>query len=199
VRGDSRRDLYAKTLALCGLGVLAGAGAVVDYWPVGVRFPAIAPLMDQRAPLVQPIMQSADFQPIESSGALIAEAPLRGRPPVSSSEPAVVYASLPAMGAFSSAFGQAVELNRLPVPEFRAVTRDMPAMHQVYPALPSPGLQLLADRTSSGPADSSDDGFLTGAFKRTGTSIVKTSMKTGVSIFDAVRVVGSAVRRAMPD
>jgi hypothetical protein len=57
----------------------------------------------------------------------------------------------------------------------------------------------LADRASSGPGDSSGDGFLGSAFKRTGTSIVKTSMKTGGSIFGAVRVVGSAVRRVLPD
>ena len=41
MRGDSIRDLYAKTLALLGLGVLAGTGALVDYWPSGVRLPAV--------------------------------------------------------------------------------------------------------------------------------------------------------------
>ena len=33
MRGDSLRDLYAKVIAVVGLGVLAGAGALVDYWP----------------------------------------------------------------------------------------------------------------------------------------------------------------------
>jgi hypothetical protein len=42
VRGDSLRDLYAKTLALLGLGLLAGVGALVDYWPVGVGAPQVA-------------------------------------------------------------------------------------------------------------------------------------------------------------
>ena len=42
MRGDSLRDLYAKTLAVLGLGLLAGAGAVVDYWPVGSPAPEIA-------------------------------------------------------------------------------------------------------------------------------------------------------------
>ena len=42
MRGDSLRDFYAKTLAVLGLGLLAGAGAIVDYWPVGGRLPAIA-------------------------------------------------------------------------------------------------------------------------------------------------------------
>ncbi len=39
VRGDSVRDFYAKTLALIGLGVLAGTGALVDYWPVTSALP----------------------------------------------------------------------------------------------------------------------------------------------------------------
>ena len=198
MRGDSRRDLYAKTLALCGLGVLAGAGAVVDYWPVGVRFPAIAPLVGQPASLMPPISRSAEFAPIESSTDLVVRA-AAAQTPARSSEPAVVYASLPATRALNRGFGEAVELNRLPVPQFVAVSRDIPPMNDVYPELYAPVPQLLADRTSSGPGDSSDDGFLGSAFKRTGTSIVKTSMKTGVSIFGAVRVVGSAVRRVLPD
>jgi hypothetical protein len=41
VRGDSLRDLYAKTLAVLGLGLLAGAGAIVDYWPVNEALPAL--------------------------------------------------------------------------------------------------------------------------------------------------------------
>jgi hypothetical protein len=44
VRGDSVRDLYAKTLAVCGLGLLAGAGALVDYWPVRGDVPAVSPV-----------------------------------------------------------------------------------------------------------------------------------------------------------
>jgi hypothetical protein len=42
VRGDSRQDLYAKFLALAGLGLLAGVGALVDYWPTDVRVPRAA-------------------------------------------------------------------------------------------------------------------------------------------------------------
>src|SRR5262249_25621578 len=39
MRGDSVRDFYAKALALLGLAVLAGTGALVDYWPTGFALP----------------------------------------------------------------------------------------------------------------------------------------------------------------
>ncbi len=42
MRGDSRQDLYAKFLALVALGLLAGMGALVDYWPTDVRVPRAA-------------------------------------------------------------------------------------------------------------------------------------------------------------
>ena len=42
MRGDSLRDLYAKTLALFGLALLAGVGALVDYWPASGALPVVA-------------------------------------------------------------------------------------------------------------------------------------------------------------
>jgi hypothetical protein len=52
---------------------------------------------------------------------------------------------------------------------------------------------VLADvRTESG------ESSLTGVFRRTGSSIVKTGARTGASIFDAVRVVSGVMRRAIP-
>jgi hypothetical protein len=42
MRGDSVRDLYAKALALIGLAVLAGAGALMDYWPVQGTLPVVS-------------------------------------------------------------------------------------------------------------------------------------------------------------
>ena len=41
MRGDSLRDFYAKTLAVLGLGLIAAAGAMVDYWPVSGTLPAV--------------------------------------------------------------------------------------------------------------------------------------------------------------
>jgi hypothetical protein len=47
--------------------------------------------------------------------------------------------------------------------------------------------------------DEDSDSFLTSAAKKTGASIVKTGVKTGASIFDAVRALSGAVRRALPN
>jgi len=73
VRGDSVRDLYAKSLALLGLAVLAGAGALVDYWPVHNDFPAVSfsyslpavqVALDARAALASPLPVPAAPRPV---------------------------------------------------------------------------------------------------------------------------------------
>jgi hypothetical protein len=51
VRGDSLRDLYAKALALLGLGLLGAAGALVDYWPVRGDLPTVASALALPDPL----------------------------------------------------------------------------------------------------------------------------------------------------
>jgi hypothetical protein len=55
-------------------------------------------------------------------------------------------------------------------------------------------------RASLAPVGGNDsgDGLITGAFKKTGSSIVRTGARTGASIFDAMRVVSGVVRRALP-
>jgi len=64
--------------------------------------------------------------------------------------------------------------------------------------MPSP----IATSASSNSSDD-EDGFIAGAFKRTGSTIVRGGVKTGTSVVDAVRVltgaVGGAVRKALPN
>src|SRR5690606_234841 len=71
VRGDSRRDLYAKTLALCGLGLLAGTGALVDYWPVGMKLPLAVtdPAVRPSPPAFLPAVPSAEAVLLASENA----------------------------------------------------------------------------------------------------------------------------------
>lgn len=62
MRGDSLRDLYAKALALLGLGLLGVAGALVDYWPVRGELPAVASVLSLPAP-IQALTNRPDAPP----------------------------------------------------------------------------------------------------------------------------------------
>jgi hypothetical protein len=80
VRGDSLRDFYAKTFVVLGLGVIAGAGALVDYWPTGSDVPAVASVRlpqpairtiapDFRIVIPAPIVRAAVPRPLPVSPA----------------------------------------------------------------------------------------------------------------------------------
>lgn len=56
MRGDSLRDLYAKALALLGLGLLGAAGALVNYWPVRGDLPVVASALVVPDPSIVPIL-----------------------------------------------------------------------------------------------------------------------------------------------
>ena len=202
VRGDSRRDLYSKALALCGLGVLAGTGALVDYWPVGVRFPATASPVVATSVTAESAAASLGDPLVILAGLLDTPGPRTGlqdsafviaAPSLSS----IDYESLPVV-AVGYDVGTAIEVQSLPEPALVYVRNEVPV-------LPGASVHLWAPRSAEfdgafpqAAADSSR-GFITGAFRKTGTSIVRTGVKTGASVAGAVRVVGSMMRRALPD
>jgi hypothetical protein len=203
VRGDSIRDRYAKGLALLGLGMLAGAGAIVDYWPTRGSLPLVPPV--SREPLVAATPGFAD------PFALVvpAPAPVPAAPRV---------ASIPTLrvSLHASVAGRPVTLDaprRSPVPEVpaaRAFVADslvLLASAERVPVISDDAAPSLAEPAEvSSPrsgtpltADDEEDGFLTDAVKRTGASIFKTSAKAGLSVFDAVRSLGGAMKRALPN
>lgn len=204
VRGDSRRDLYAKTLALFGLGVLAGAGAVVDYWPVGVKLSvgesAFAHPVDE---LPGPLAVPDSFAIAEPSGvpegaehsARAAADPVRR----AAAPLRVVYAALPA-DRLEFDLGSPLDLQPLPPPELVLVRNDL-SMASMPVRLTAPdGPSRRADTTAVGAGpQGSGDGFIAGAFRKTGSSIIDAGARTGGSLVGAVRVVGSMFRRALPD
>jgi hypothetical protein len=202
VRGDSLRDLYAKTLALLGLGVLAATGALVDYWPTGVTVPDASSALD--LPALAHALPTADSPSTrlarESSSRTPRRLPVQDRTFV----PAVAYTSLPVAAVSDEGVGERVGLG---APVTRTAMLVTPASFDADNAaadLSDLRLTLApAARTDLEPptlaASADADGFITGAFKKTGTSIVKTSVKTGASIVDAMRVVSGAVRKALPN
>ena len=117
MRGDSLRDFYAKTLAVLGLGLLAGAGALVDYWPVNEELPA--------APAATGLMAAAPVLPSN----LTVEIP---RPVVRAPRPRPVnfiFAasdSLP-LDVMTGANTTAVTLESPPVPDNFILVEAFPA------------------------------------------------------------------------
>jgi hypothetical protein len=217
VRGDSIRDLYAKTLALLVLGALAGTGVLVDYWPVGLSTPAVPSALSVGAaigPLALDAVSTA--VPAAVPAETMAAPPRQGaRHHDAAAGPAVlatrseteIARMLPVAAPDVVGLGPAVWL---PDPEqpaeelvlVAAMAVENPVL-TLEPSAEEPesvatahGARLVPAASAAGVDEG--DGLITGAMKKTGSSILKTGARTGASIFDMVRVVGGMVRRALP-
>ncbi len=201
MRGDSLRDLYAKTLALFGLAMLAGVGALVDYWPASGAMPAVA----------SPVLNTLPHKlPAFAALALSATAAPRSIP-------------RPARGGATSLVGRRsstvppsdVSLDILPsgavVPIADVVALGEPPLPIVTPVVATrvaapeielpPAPEMPFALTPVAPrSDNPSDGFFgsaSSAFKKTGESIVNTTVKTGASIIKAFGFVGGAFKKVI--
>jgi hypothetical protein len=206
--------LYAKTLALVGLGALAMVGALVDYWPTRVPMPAVS-----AAPLAGPDdglqalplgafghMPSARPQPTDVVRLAAVRTPVVTDTDTDTDTSLRTHASRAVLVSrvVDAVAIPAVRLNRPPADDDADGLALDTALDTdgVEVSIQPPDAFLASSHTSLAAVDTSDEGdpgMLTGAFKRTGTSIVRTGVRTGASIFDALRVVSGAVRRALPD
>jgi hypothetical protein len=211
VRGDSLRDLYAKALALVGLGALAMVGALVDYWPTRVPMPAVS-----QASLTSPddglqaipAAALSDMVPATPEPADVVRLAAVRTPVVSetSTEPRRAARAVLVSRGMDAVAIPAIRLTRPPAemieePDALALAAAFDT-DGVELSIQPPDVVLASTHTAlaAGVDTTDEDGSLfTGAFKRTGSSIVRTGVKTGASIFDALRVVSGAVRRALPD
>jgi len=200
VRGDSRQDLYAKTLALLGLGLLAGTGALVDTWPSGPIVPATAGLSLPREfaiarPITAPVDRFAAPQlarvdvpramTAATESTFTSDATIDALP-IGDSIPADAVVALAEPPAAHTLETQAL----IDVPG-----EEIALLEPVFTSTTNAEMRLAAPVSP----DEDSDSFLTSAAKKTGASIVKTGVKTGASIFDAVRALSGAVRRALPN
>jgi hypothetical protein len=206
MRGDSIRDLYAKTLALLGLGVLAGTGALVDYWPSGVRLPLI---------------ESGLAQPVPSLALAVPEGALEPDVPVVPSRPSLRRRVIEAPAVNLATF----------IPEMTAPAFGEPSVQEVSLTLaaarpaglvpvafaPQDSVASLGEEVSlSEPATwtestlamstapvalsvADERGMLSGMVRVTKSSLVATGRKTGASIVGAFRAVSGAVKKAIPN
>ena len=207
MRGDSLRDLYAKVIAVVGLGVLAGAGALVDYWPSGGTLPRVA--TEKGGPAI------AGPLPVAAVGT-VAELPRPGvgrtariqslaaeaaQPSSARTADLNTLASLPLADSIDLTGSAAAALVAPPValqpsvPTSAQEQNDVPVSDDVTAnALTNSPVRLSAVSVS----EDDGEGFIVGAAKKTRDSIVRTSRKTGASIFDAFRFVGGAMKKALP-
>ena len=207
MRGDSIRDLYAKTLALLGLGVLAGTGALVDYWPSGVRLPAV------ESNFAQPefsLALAVPDQPFEPAVRVASTRPSYQRAPLVS--PAINLAELiPETTQFefpepiNRDVIQTVALSRPAalVPVAFAQEESMGPLGEEVSLSEPPdlwtGSTLVMSSAPVAMAEADDRGMISGVVKATKSSLVLTGRKTGASIIGAFRAVSGAVKKALPN
>ncbi len=197
MRGDSLRDFYAKTLAVFGLGLLAGAGAVVDYWPVGSPLPIVASARLPR-PVVQPLTQQLDQKiPTPSfAGAVYVRSTIH--PKNVGSARFLTAGSVSATSQTSPAVSEPVPDVTLPTAEPQSS-----AVFTSFPSGTSPDFALasLTPTSDATPAT----GVIGGALRKTKESLVRASAVTGSTIAvtgstiaDALKGVGGAFRKVTP-
>jgi hypothetical protein len=197
MRGDSLRDFYAKTIALCGLGLLAGAGALVDYWPTAIEFPSVGPA------LVLPELAQAIPPPaLDRPGPVVRVSSVRSVD-VARRQPAIP--SFDMIPASPASFGVAVRLGEPPAVSFALATNHVAVGEDVALSMPEANLYTVGIETASlipGP-DADNDGLITGAFKKTGASLARTGVKTVDIVKAGFSTVSStlsgAVRHVIPD
>ena len=208
VRGDSVRDFYAKTLAVMGLGLIAGAGAVVDYWPVSRPMPAV----DSRAALFTPLpaIPQNFSQDIPLPGPALVRAAIAPAAPVVRAQH-VKWPTFAAPNAVLASAGltksrrKALLESDPAIPELTsdvATEASAELVAQVgepvalLAAAPAPEASHAAGAIT--PGRNGQPGFLGGALKKTRDSIVRTGAATGASIADAFKGLFGAVKKVSP-
>lgn len=183
-----------------GLGLLAGAGALVDYWPTDVRLPRVATVA------FRPILARAHAVPQAPPMLALASEPARF------ARPAVTIAAVtsPALAIDRAAPDVSDDL-AAPVesPTFDvvpAVATSAPAQ-QVALSLPAALEQHDAESAeplrqySTGPAPSEGSFFgdamraASGSLANAGGTIVTAGVKTGQSVAGAFRAAADAVKK----
>jgi hypothetical protein len=203
MRGDSRQDLYAKFLAILGLGLLAGVGALVDYWPTDVRVPHPANVL-VRMPLAPRAIAVPSTPPvIEQAVATVRRSkPSHG---LAASLPVAVVADFVPAAVTRLSAPPPVPAHVLPpvaavAPPAQEVALSLPAAGAgTQDAMDTPEEPL---RQFSGGSSSDDSFFLTDGFKTAGDSLMKAGgsvvtagVKTGQSLADAFRAAAGAMKK----
>ena len=203
MRGDSLRDFYAKTLAVLGLGLIAGAGAIVDYWPTGMRLPATTSPSIARltAPtLLQNLNQQVPQPTLVASREpqhLVSARHVRW-PAFAPRPQATVAAVRPAV------FTPAPSDPLAPAPTEPVVANPRVPANYTTPVSEWAPEVLVSSRLATEQLDAwlagppEPTGFIGGALKKTKDSLVKTGAVTSASLGNALRGVVGAFKKVSP-
>jgi hypothetical protein len=195
MRSHSRVDLYAKAVALTGLGCLGIGGALVDYWPTTSDLPAVRSATEfAGSPSVSTIVDVPGFTSASSAGIRFilgsardvrtAQVTTKSVEPVTSEIQPISFSPVPrsltvdATVRLADLPGQPVNLSHAPLIDEPVFTEETP----------SPAAVMVLN-------NSEPDGFLSGVLKKTRASVGSSVGKAGSSLAGAVRVVGGAVRK----
>ena len=193
MRGDSLRDLYAKTLAVLGLALLAGAGAIVDYWPVSAPVPVVS---SPRLPAPDSTVLAARLDQRIPAPRIQAPTFVRGTIQPKNVGTAQFLPATPGRAEVVSAAAAPAEIVPVTVPvptwapmEVQSIATLLPAYEIVWHVAPAPAPVA---------APQQEPGFIGGALRKTKDSIVKTGVVTGATIAQAARGVVGAFKKISP-
>lgn len=204
MRGDSLRDLYAKALALLGLAVLAAAGALFDYWPITNELPVLARLTTPPAAAPSIALPTEAELAAATSAPMVARHAVRAVRPMATPDVAIVAAPVEptrpatnlhlAVAPVRLTFGQPVTLAPV-VASMPEATLTAANVSTTPDAIVVEMVPIVAP--ARGDDDGSAVGFVTGALKKTGETIVRTGARAGGSIRDALVSFGGAFRKIL--
>jgi hypothetical protein len=186
-----------------GLGLIAGAGAIVDYWPTGIRLPATT--SPSIARLTAPPLKQDLNQKVPEPVLVVAREPQhlvsaqRVRWPAFAPRPkATVGLVRPA--AFTPT---STETADPPVAETAVASPGVPVSYTTPVSEWAPEM-FVASRLAPEQLDTwtggspEPTGFIGGALKKTKDSLVKTGAVTSASLGNAVRGVVGAFKKVSP-
>ena len=194
MRGDSRLDLYAKSLALLLLGAVGATGALFDYWPAPMSLPAVgSPALGRLNPSIQ---TAFDLPGLMSPAPEAVPARLNRAATHASAVPVPdrhAQAAEPEPTTFAGEVGADQILPSLPIQEGLTALETLPVDLSVPPAA-----EMWQPLTAPAVAvtNPSDDGFFSGMLKKTGSSVSTSLGKASTSLIGAFRVVSDAVKKA---
>lgn len=208
VRGDSLRDFQAKVLAIAGLGVLAGVGALVDYWPTGSNVPAILAGARPGVPVLTPASAAAARETEIRTAVPMPALPVTRRAR-SVTQPASLEPVATVAAAGVLPIGEPLALGAVELTLTQVVPSVPPAPATAAPAepiaLPAPPVVASVESRPYTPnftptfvTAEPEPGFVMGTLRKTGAGIAKGGAATGASIVDAFRGVAGAFKKVSP-